>query len=106
MLRLITEFRRSTAIALIAASLFFSAAVAAQETANDESQLSWPFKSLRSVPVPAAGSALQTGGRSPVDAYILAALHQRQAASSPPADRRVQIRRLTFDLLGLPPTPE
>ncbi len=106
MLRLITEFCPSTAIALIAASLFFSAAVFAQEAVDDESQLSWPFKSLRSVPVPAAGSVLQTGGRSPVDAYILEALHQRQASPSPLADRRVQIRRLTFDLLGLPPTPE
>ncbi len=41
-----------------------------------------------------------------VDAFILAELENRGLSTSPPADRRTLIRRLTFDLLGLPPAPE
>lgn len=42
----------------------------------------------------------------PIDAFVQAKLREKQLASSPEADRRTLIRRLTFDLHGLPPTPE
>ncbi len=42
---------------------------------------------------------------SPVDAFILAKLEEKKLEPSPPADRRTLIRRATFDLIGLPPTP-
>ena len=41
-----------------------------------------------------------------IDAFIEAQLAGKHLSSSPPADRRVLIRRLYFDLTGLPPTPE
>lgn len=41
----------------------------------------------------------------PVDAYVLAAQRERGLSAAPEADRRTLIRRLTFDLLGLPPSP-
>ncbi|MEQ1861357.1 MAG: DUF1553 domain-containing protein [Chthoniobacteraceae bacterium] len=41
-----------------------------------------------------------------IDAFIVAKLAQAGLAMSPEADRRTLIRRLSFDLLGLPPTPE
>ncbi len=44
--------------------------------------------------------------RSPIDAFLLAALRTKGLAPSPEASRRELIRRLTYDLHGLPPTAE
>ncbi len=44
--------------------------------------------------------------RNPVDAFILAPIEAAGIAPSPEADRATLIRRLRFDLTGLPPTPE
>jgi hypothetical protein len=44
--------------------------------------------------------------RTPVDAFVLQALREKGLAPSPEADRRTLIRRLYFDLIGLPPTPD
>jgi hypothetical protein len=44
--------------------------------------------------------------RNPIDSYILYRLQQEGLKPSPEADRVTLIRRLSFDLTGLPPTPE
>jgi Protein of unknown function (DUF1553)/Protein of unknown function (DUF1549)/Planctomycete cytochrome C len=44
--------------------------------------------------------------RNPIDAFVLAKLRESKLGPSPEADRRTLIRRLTFDLIGLPPSPE
>jgi len=44
--------------------------------------------------------------RNPIDAFVLAKLKELQLTPSPEADRRTLLRRLKFDLHGLPPTPE
>src|SRR5438876_499631 len=44
--------------------------------------------------------------RTPVDAFILHQLEARGLRPTAEADRRTLIRRLSFDLLGLPPAPE
>jgi hypothetical protein len=43
--------------------------------------------------------------RNPIDRFVLAKLEAKKIAPSPEADRRTLLRRLSLDLLGLPPTP-
>src|SRR5580693_10667401 len=51
---------------------------------------------------------LADAGRAhnPVDFFILAGLERKGLRLAAPADRRTLLRRVTFDLTGLPPTPE
>ncbi|HWN94984.1 MAG TPA: DUF1553 domain-containing protein, partial [Methylomirabilota bacterium] len=51
-------------------------------------------------------SSLQHRVRNPIDHFILAKLAEKKIQPSPEADRRTLVRRLYFDLTGLPPTPE
>jgi mono/diheme cytochrome c family protein len=44
--------------------------------------------------------------RNPIDSFILARLRQEKLSPSPQADKTTLIRRLSFDLIGLPPSPE
>ena len=64
----------------------------------------WAFEPLTRPPVPAVPRSIWA--RTPIDAFVLAKLAQQRLTPSPEADRRTLIRRLTFDLIGLPPTPE
>jgi hypothetical protein len=47
-----------------------------------------------------------SGSKNPIDRFILARLKEEGIRPSPEADRRTLIRRVSLDLLGLPPTPE
>ncbi len=49
---------------------------------------------------------IDSGNRNPIDAFVMARLEQEQLAPSPEADRATLIRRLSLDILGLPPSPE
>ncbi len=55
--------------------------------------------------LPAVGGATDWI-RNPIDRFILARLQARGMKPSPEADRRTLLRRLSYDLVGLPPTPE
>ncbi|MGH9837871.1 MAG: DUF1549 domain-containing protein [Blastocatellia bacterium] len=45
-------------------------------------------------------------GRTPIDAFVLARLEKENLAPSPEAGKATLLRRLSLDLIGLPPTPE
>ncbi|MCD6049988.1 MAG: Planctomycete cytochrome [Verrucomicrobia bacterium] len=61
----------------------------------------WSLKPLQAPPVPASKKATH-----PIDAFIRVKLRENKLSAAPQADRRTLIRRLYFDLIGLPPTPE
>jgi hypothetical protein len=64
----------------------------------------WAFRPVGRPQVP----AVKTRGwvRTPIDAFILSRLEREGLKPAPAADRRTLIRRATYDLTGLPPTPE
>ena len=64
----------------------------------------WAFNPLVRPAVPAAKHAKWV--KDPIDNFILARLDKEGLQPSPEADRRILIRRLSFDLTGLPPKPE
>jgi cytochrome c553 len=71
----------------------------------------WAWQPVVKPPVPAASGAFAAlpgveAERNAIDFFIRAALADKQLAPSPMADRATLIRRLAFDLVGLPPTPE
>src|SRR3989442_758385 len=68
-------------------------------TASDH----WSFKSPQRPPVPAVRKSGWV--RNPIDGFVLAKLEALGIEPSPEADRVTLIRRLSLDLLGLPPTP-
>lgn len=65
----------------------------------------WAFQTVHrfAVPAPAPG---EQPALNPIDAFVRSRLAQEQIKPSPEAGRYTLIRRLSFDLLGLPPTPE
>jgi len=63
----------------------------------------WAFQPVRRPSVPQFDDP---SVRTPVDSFILKKLKENQLTFAPEADRRTLIRRVTFDLIGLPPTPE
>src|SRR3954468_4449992 len=46
-----------------------------------------------------------TWPRDPIDQFVLAKLDEKNLKPAPPADRRTLLRRVYFDLIGLPPAP-
>jgi hypothetical protein len=69
-----------------------------------EYQSHWAFKPLARPEPPAVQDASYC--EHPIDRFVLARLEQDGIAPSPEADRVTLIRRLAFDLTGLPPTQE
>jgi len=64
----------------------------------------WAFRPLKPVPVPTVKNA--TWAKTPVDRFILAQQEKAGVTPSRPIGREQLLRRVTFDLTGLPPKPE
>jgi hypothetical protein len=65
----------------------------------------WAFQRLRE-PSPPEPADADNWVRTSVDRFVLARLQQQQLHPSPPLEPRALLRRLYFDLVGLPPTPQ
>jgi hypothetical protein len=64
----------------------------------------WAFNASRRPALPPV--ARREWGRNAIDAFVLARLEKERIAPSPEADQATLIRRLSLDLLGLPPAPD
>ena len=79
-------------------------ATVAQKTWVDPNKKHWAFQPVAK---PAVPKVKDTGwGKTDVDKFVLAKLAEKGLKPNPAADKRTLIRRATFDLVGLPPTPE
>ncbi len=64
----------------------------------------WSLQPVQAVAVPTVADAAWSG--NPIDAFVFSRLQSEGLTSAPPADKRTLVRRVYFDLLGLPPTAE
>jgi cytochrome c553 len=71
---------------------------------TEEQRRFWAFQPVREVSPPAVKAENQV--QSAIDRFILAGLEAKGQRLARTADRRTLLRRVTFDLTGLPPTPE
>ncbi|MFN7996886.1 MAG: DUF1549 and DUF1553 domain-containing protein [Bryobacteraceae bacterium] len=93
------------AVALSAAS-FAAESTAPLGTYTPAERRHWAFQPRGNPEIPKfAGEADREWAATPVDAFILARLRKEGLQPSPPASRETLIRRASFDLTGLPPTP-
>ena len=71
---------------------------------TDEDRQFWSFQPVRAAQSPKVKQAAAV--RTPIDAFLLAELEKKSLGFSPEAEPTALVRRLYFDLLGLPPTPD
>ncbi len=73
-------------------------------SANARTTAFWSFQPVQDSPLPAVNDTALSKG--PIDRFILAKLDEHGLRPAPAADKRTLLRRVTYDLTGLPPTPE
>lgn len=76
--------------------------LSSSDAKNPQPFTGWPFRPLVAVTPPAGPQA----SPHPIDAFVGARLATTNLTINPEADRRTLLRRASFDLTGLPPTPE
>ena len=69
---------------------------------TESARAHWAFREPGRYAIP--NNKNQQWCRTPIDAYILQKLEEKGMFASPDADRETLLRRITFDLTGLPPT--
>ena len=100
------SFLNLTVLALAGALLGGRSAHAAKLTGQsfEAARSHWAYQPLAAVPVPAVKAANRV--QTPVDAFLLAKLEAKGLTFSAPADARTVLRRVYYDLIGLPPTAD
>jgi hypothetical protein len=83
-----------------------SAAVARKggKEITDKDRAHWAFQPVRRPALPPVKG--RSWAHNPVDAFVLARLEARGLRPNPPAERHELLRRVCYDLTGLPPTPD
>ena len=89
---------------LIAAALPAYSEPAREITFSPQQRAYWALQPVERPSPPAISG--EAWVRSPVDAFVLAKLSDESLAPSPQADKAALVRRLFFDLTGLPPSPQ
>jgi hypothetical protein len=92
--------RRIALTACVALALALIAVARADEKKPSAPAEHWAYRPVTRPPLPATRGACRTA----VDRFILAALESKGLGLAPQADRTTLIRRVCFDLTGLPPT--
>lgn len=87
---------------VVALSVTASAQSPQSPPSVDYDLLPWSFRPLQPPAIPAVKDAAWP--RDELDRFVLAKLEQKGLRPNPDADRRTLLRRLSFDLTGLPPT--
>src|SRR5262245_32832345 len=93
--------------ALLGASVCAGEPQSARSASADAPGLAadWAFQPLHRSAIPESAAA-QHQSLNPIDLFVRSNLDERGLAPSPEADKRTLLRRVYFDLIGLPPTPE
>ncbi|NNE92787.1 MAG: DUF1553 domain-containing protein [Verrucomicrobiales bacterium] len=73
---------------------------------TEEERKWWSLQPIDAPAVPDVSGESWVKGDNPIDAFIAEKLKEKGLEFSPQADAKTLIRRVTFDLIGLPPTPE
>ncbi len=81
-----------------------TADLAAGPSKESAAKSHWAFQPIRRPDLPVVENL--NWCQAPLDRFVLARLEAAHFAPAPPTDRRTLIRRATFDLIGLPPTPK
>ncbi|MBI2826570.1 MAG: DUF1553 domain-containing protein [Planctomycetia bacterium] len=103
-LALLSVFLLVAVACLRAAGADASPAAPAEPPITDSDRAHWAYRPLSSPAVPTVADPRWS--RSPVDRFVKAALEQRRIEPVPRAGKATLLRRLSFDLTGLPPTPQ
>jgi hypothetical protein len=79
---------------------------AAEVDKQDAGQVWWSLRTIVKPEPPAAPTRFAEWPANPIDHFVLRQMLAKGLAPAPAADRRTLIRRVYFDLVGLPPAPE
>jgi hypothetical protein len=94
-------------VPLLLAAGLVTARAAEPAAPKKDAETWWSLKPIVKPAPPAVPSGKYADWpRTPIDRFVLAKLMEKGLAPAPSADRRTLLRRVTFDLIGLPPTPE
>lgn len=112
-LRSIARITRSSTISTRLTACLLLALLSASSAAEDNGAAGgapgegldwWSLRPLSAPRVPASRNP--DWERNPIDAFVLERLESKGLAPAPEAGRSTLVRRLSYDVLGLPPTPE